>query len=167
MTRKIRYPVERKSAMGYTPETGELICEHLAELGSLRAVCRLPGMPSPATVHRWLTEDPEFTRAYARARAVGVMNEVDRATEIADAKMKPEDVPQARLRVEQRRWVAERMLPAVYGHKTALELSGGLEVKTMSPMERRQRIISILATASKRGESLPLVIEHDDPSDLA
>lgn len=149
---------------GYPLATRDLLLERLAESGSLLAVCRAPDMPSRTTVYNWLRSDPAWAEQYARAKAIGIDRYVEETTAIADAAT-PADVAVARLRVDTRHWVAERMLPKVYGPRAGLELSGGVAVVTLSPMERRQRIVSILATAAKR-EAEALVIEND-LSDLA
>jgi hypothetical protein len=149
MSGKIHYPATRASSKGYDLATREQLLEHLAESGSLRAVCKLPGMPSARQVHRWLQEDVEFASAYARAKSIGIQLFVDEMLEIADAPMAPQNVAQAKLRVETRRWLAERMLPKLYGPTSALQLEGKLEVKS-DPSARRARIASIVAIAEKR-----------------
>lgn len=149
MTKKINYPATRKSSQGYTLATREELLKRLAESGSLRAVCKAADMPSADTVHAWLQQDPAFAQAYARARQVGVMLFADETLEIADAKMNPQDVAQAKLRVETRRWLAERMLPKLYGPTSALQLEGKLEVKS-DPLARRARLATILAIAERR-----------------
>jgi hypothetical protein len=155
------YPATRKSAKGYTAETRELLLERLAACGSLRAVCKAADMPSAATVHVWLQEDTEFARAYARARAIGVQLFADETLEIADEKIAPQDVPAAKLRIETRRWLAERMLPKVYGAKTGVEMSGGLEVKKLSRTEVAVRVAALIAIAQKRKD------DEDANGDLA
>jgi len=124
----------------YDLAVAEQILEHMAESGSLLAVCRKPGMPCARTVYNWLSADPEFSAQYARAKTIGLQRFVDQTIEIADAPMKDAvAVAQAKLRVEARHWAAERMAPRQFGAKAGLELSGGVEVKQMSSIERRQR----------------------------
>ena len=42
------------------PEIVEMVLEHVALGGTLRAFCRQKGMPSYRTLYRWLDKDQEF-----------------------------------------------------------------------------------------------------------
>jgi len=64
--------------------------------------------------------------------------------------MAPQDVPAAKLRIETRRWLAERMLPKVYGVKAGLEMSGRVDVKQMGRVEVAHRVSVLMAIAEKR-----------------
>jgi hypothetical protein len=61
----------RKPRAAYSAEIAVAILNGLAAGRGLRALCRGPGMPTRATVMRWLHEHPDFA-AYARtARRAG------------------------------------------------------------------------------------------------
>lgn len=45
-----------------TPELRERIYELLLEGMPMRAICRVPGLPSRSTVYSWRRADPEFDR---------------------------------------------------------------------------------------------------------
>ena len=161
----------------YDPAVAEQILQHMAETGSLLATCRKPGMPCARTVYNWLVADQEFNAQYARAKLIGIQRFVDETIAIADAPMKDAvAVAQAKLRVDSRHWAAERMAPRQFGAKAGLELSGGLEVKTMDATVRRARIASILERAQGRMDATlianaQLVLENgttgSDATDLA
>lgn len=52
----------------YGPELTARICERLSDGQSLREICKSEGMPSRATVLRWLQVHDEFRDQYAQAR---------------------------------------------------------------------------------------------------
>ncbi|EPS1554651.1 MULTISPECIES: terminase small subunit-like protein [Proteus] len=120
------------------PETAHDICSKLAEGESLRSVCRRPGMPSKATVFRWLSENAEFRDQYAKAteqRADALFEEI---LEIADDVLPDSaEVAKAKLRIDTRKWSLARMSPKKYGDKVTQEITGAdggaIQIET-SPM---------------------------------
>ncbi|HEK3222745.1 ubiquitin carboxyl-hydrolase [Proteus sp. G2639] len=122
----------------YMPETAHDICSKLAEGESLRSVCRRPGMPSKATVFRWLSENAEFRDQYAKAteqRADALFEEI---LEIADDVLPDSaEVAKAKLRIDTRKWSLARMSPKKYGDKVTQEITGAdggaIQIET-SPM---------------------------------
>lgn len=52
----------------YGPELTAKICQRIANGESLREICKSEGMPSRATVLRWLQVHEEFRGHYAQAR---------------------------------------------------------------------------------------------------
>ncbi|EPT2859784.1 ubiquitin carboxyl-hydrolase [Proteus mirabilis] len=119
-------------------ETAHDICSKLAEGESLRSVCRRPGMPSKATVFRWLSENAEFRDQYAKAteqRADALFEEI---LEIADDVLPDSaEVAKAKLRIDTRKWSLARMSPKKYGDKVTQEITGAdggaIQIET-SPM---------------------------------
>lgn len=122
----------------YTEETASIICQRLVEGESLKAICREDGMPAASTVFVWLDAHEEFRTKYARARELQAELQVDEMTEIADNgsndwmgrknadgenigwKENGEALTRSKLRLEQRRWNAEKLLPKKYGAKMAI-----------------------------------------------
>jgi len=122
----------------YTEELADTICARLVEGESLKAICREDGMPSASTVFVWLDLHEEFRTKYARARELQAELQVDEMTEIADDgqndwmerknangenigwKENGEALTRSKLRLEQRRWFAEKLLPKKYGAKMAI-----------------------------------------------
>jgi hypothetical protein len=116
----------------YTPELAQRVLEALARTGSLRAVCKEVGI-NRDTVIGWVVDDKDgFATAYARAKDIGLDDLVDETLEISDAPppltaLGATDsgaVAHSKLRIETRRWLAERMAPRRYGLKQDLALTG-------------------------------------------
>lgn len=124
-----------------TVRTDELEDEILGRLvagESLNAICKEDGKPHITTVLRWLAADDAFAARYARAREMQAENMADQMLEIADDgsndwmerrnkegevvgwAVNGEAVARSKLRLEQRRWYAEKLRPKVYGTKVAI-----------------------------------------------
>lgn len=100
----------------FTEELGDEICLRLSNGESLRAICDDAKMPDRATVMRWLA-DPgrsDFATKYARAREKQIDAFAEDIAYIADTEPDP---ARARVRMEARRWLAERTMPKKYGAK--------------------------------------------------
>jgi hypothetical protein len=126
-------PPKRKPPVrvsGYSVERGHRICEIIATTPqSLARLCRLPGMPSVATLMRWLRDHEEFQEAYAIAKQFQVDLLVEEMIEIADDSSadlivtkdgktvcNPSAVQRSKLRVEARMWLASKLSPGKYGN---------------------------------------------------
>ena len=120
----------------YTPELAEEICERIASGESLRAICSAAHMPSESAVRKWATKDHDgFSAQYARARALRADVYADEIIEIADAVAHAEsivEVQAARLRCDNRKWVASKMQPKKYGDK--IETENRTRVATEDPL---------------------------------
>lgn len=94
-------------------------------------------MPDRSTVHLWVVEDREgFSRQYANARQAQALRWADEILEIADdgtndtyetdegERVDSDVIQRSRLRVDTRKWLLSKVLPKVYGDRTALEVSG-------------------------------------------
>lgn len=89
-------------------------------------------MPTEARVRNWYVTMPDFATEYARAKEAGIDALVDETLDIGDAHPPSTDngatdsgyVAWSKVRIETRRWLAERMMPKKYGVRTATELSG-------------------------------------------
>jgi len=124
----------------FTQEVADAILRGLSECKSLRAVCREPGMPCPATVLNWCEDFPEFGEQYARVRARSYQLLADELVEIADTpllgtetKIKDDGARETtegdmlghrRLQVDTRKWMLSKMLPKIYGDKLQTEVTG-------------------------------------------
>jgi hypothetical protein len=111
----------------YTPELGAQFCAAVAEGDkSIRAICKIPGMPSKATVFRWLAENDEFRKLYELARDEQAETHVDEVVEIADtAKATKIGVAKAKLQIYARIELAQKMKPRKYGRQLQLTGEGG------------------------------------------
>ena len=128
----------------YTQAMAYQICARLIEGESLKAICRSEGMPAASTVFVWLEANQEFRTKYVRARELQAELQVDEMTEIADDgtndwmekrdsdgnvigyRENGEALTRSKIRLEQRRWNAEKLLPKKYGTKVQTELSGSV-----------------------------------------
>lgn len=147
-TRKVpgkaeKHPETVKSATpgrpsAFSQEIADRICDLIAEGESLRAVCRLPGLPAASTVFKWLSEQPAFSEQYARAcesRAESMFEDMlDIADETAFDTIQGENgdrantewISRSKLRVDTRKWMLAKMQPKKYGEKITQEHTGNL-----------------------------------------
>lgn len=140
-------PIGRPAA--YSELVAAKLCGYVAEGLSLRNACKQPGMPSTATVMRWLADDSraEFREQYACAREAQADLLAEQILDIADEECtmvradkhgsNDDDgeghtevvfdstaVARNRLRVDARKWLASKMAPKKYGDKLQTELTG-------------------------------------------
>lgn len=83
------------TATTYTLELADKFCAAIADGKTIRAVCKLDGMPSKATIFRWLREHPEFAVAYGLATDERADTLIDEIVEIADNCRVDADDPQS------------------------------------------------------------------------
>ncbi len=118
---KAKAPVGAKP-FAWTPEIEEEIFRRMMGGEGIEQICA-PGrddwMPGVVTFYKRLSLDPDFAKAYARAREVQAHHEADEIRAIADSAT-PENVHVARLQVDARKWRASKLAPKVYGDKLAL-----------------------------------------------
>lgn len=108
----------------YSPELAELICVRLMTPLSLNKLCQMADMPSRDTVCRWLIQYPEFRAQYQTATEVRLDLLVDETVDIADEKAADAvGVSSAKLRIDARWRMAERMAPRKYGPKQQMDLN--------------------------------------------
>jgi hypothetical protein len=123
----------------YSEELADAICLRIAEGESLRSICRDETMPSKSAVMEWLLKYEDFRTKYAHARVLQADVRGDEMLEIADdgsadyklagrdgedIVIDHEHVARSKLRVETRKWLAEKLAPKKYGAKLAVEASG-------------------------------------------
>lgn len=139
----------------YTADLAEEICTRLAEGESLRSICRDERMPGLTTIFDWIDKDEDFRNKYARARELQAETHVDDMLEIADDarndwmevndpenpgyKANGENVARSKIRLEQRRWYAEKLLPKKYGLRQQIEHSGTVSIADILREAREKR----------------------------
>lgn len=149
--------------MKYDPVLAEKILDRLAATGSLRRVCAELHV-SRNSIIPWVVDNTNgFGDAYARAKDQGIDMLVEETLDIADDGsndyMKGKDGPQldsehiqrSKIRVETRRWLAERMAPRRYGLKQGLDVTNS--DGTLVPVDegaRSARVAQLLAIAQQR-----------------
>jgi hypothetical protein len=152
----------------YSPEVAEEILTRLADGETLRAICKSDHLPSDREVRRWGRDEPDgFAKDYRVARDLGLESWADQIIEEAfdssedrlgtDKKTgRPiwdnENVQRSRLKVDSLKWLLSKLRPERYGDKIAVTGAGDgplqiEEINRLSPTERSQRILTILAEA--------------------
>lgn len=153
-----------------TPELAAAICEKLAEHGSLRRVCLEPDMPLERTVRRWYVENPEFASEYARAKEAGIEALVDETLDIGDemppttaaGATDPGYVAWSKVRIETRRWLAERLMPKKYGVRSGVDVTNSDGSLTVDADARAKRLAALMAQAKARQEASQADVDLDD-----
>lgn len=159
-----------------TPELAAALCERLADsAGSLRRVCMSDDMPLERTVRLWCADNPEFESAYARAKLMGIDASIDETLDIADDasndwmsrlgkdgqsagwQVNGDHIQRSKLRIETRRWIAERTAAKKYGVKSGLDLTNSDGTMAMDSPARAARVAALLQLAEARKAS-----EDDD-----
>lgn len=105
-----------------TPELLEEFCRRIAQGRSVANVCKDDDMPEDRSIWRWLSQDEEFSRDYARAIQSRAMHHADEITSIIQEVRQgllPPDA--ARVVIDGMKWTASRLLPKVYGDKQIVE----------------------------------------------
>ncbi len=115
-------------------EAKKTIIEGICAGESLRKICRAPGMPDRATVHRWLLADTDFCDQYARAREIQAEEIFDEILEISDdsrrdyitgddgqKRINREAIDRAKLKIDARKWILSRMQPKKYGNRVEID----------------------------------------------
>lgn len=127
----------------FTKKISEEICFRMANGESLRSICREADMPNIATVWRWRQDNEEFCKHYDKAREDQIECYANEMAEIADDSTNDfyekalkngevsvvgntEMVNRARLRVDTRKWICERMNPKRFGPKSEIDHKGDL-----------------------------------------
>lgn len=104
-----------------TQELLDKVIEGLSEGQSLRSICEARDMPGAPTILRWVEEDAEFQTRYIAARQACADVYAEQILEIADEGHKThEQVADAKVRIDARKWVAARMNPRRWGNKVQI-----------------------------------------------
>lgn len=125
------------------------ICERISKGESLRSVLRDDDMPDAATFYKWIDENKDYFKQYARAteeRAESIFEEI---LEIADTTVegvvietddngrtkekKGDMLGHRRLQIDARKWMLSKMMPKKYGDSLKLDHEGTLEITVKPP----------------------------------
>ena len=75
-------------------------------------------MPDRETIKRWKKDREDFRVQYARARDEQIEAWADQLIDISDdPDLDPNQVAQAKLRTDNRKWLMSKLKPGVYGDK--------------------------------------------------
>jgi hypothetical protein len=141
------------TATTYTPELGAAFCAAMASTTDcIATICKRKGMPSKATVFRWRSSIPEFATMYEAAKVEQLYCGIEECTEIADkAPPTPEGIQKARLRIDTRIKVAQRLKPKEFGDKITQELvgAGGGAIQVQSAASLTDDQLAAIAAGAK------------------
>lgn len=114
------------------------ICLRITEGEAVRNILRDEGLPSMRTFWKWLGEDEEKVKQYARAKelyAEGMFEDIILISDGTDddvlvdeegnRQVNHEIIQRDRLRTDNRKWVLARLNPRKYGDKNTTVLEGG------------------------------------------
>jgi hypothetical protein len=107
------------------------ICSYISSGMSLRNALKLEGKPNTETFYRWIDEDPDKSKRYARAleeRADAKFDSIE-----SDYMEQPERDPETgkidtgwvqlqRLKIDAKKWELSKLMPKKYGDKLGIEL---------------------------------------------
>ena len=145
----------------FSQELFDTICDRLADGESLRKICRDKDMPNQVTVFRWLANDDELGKQYARAREAQADSLFDDCLDIADKfdgaqeMLEPEHIQRAKLRIDTRKWMAGKLRPKKYGDKMVVGGDDTLDpIKTEEVGNGSAKVLAALnAIAERSGTS--------------
>ncbi|WP_313632541.1 hypothetical protein [Massilia timonae] len=146
------------TATTYKPKLAAQFCAAVAEGDkSIRAICKLPGMPSKATVFRWLADNEEFRKLYELAKDEQADTFIDEIVEIADsARGTKTAVAKAKLQIYARVEAAQKMKPRKYGRQLQLTGDGGgpvqHQVSKLTDEQLDAQIAAMTAASGNVGE---------------
>ena len=103
-------------AIELTSELTEQICQELMNGQPLTRICSRKELPSLATINRWITKHPSFAKQIIQARRVGTQYYLDKMIEELET-MSAKDVGIVREKLHHYRWLAQKLLPNLYGDK--------------------------------------------------
>jgi hypothetical protein len=109
----------------FTASLAAAICWRLSQGELIYDIALDPEMPHRTTIHRWTEERPDFRQQFDLARQRQAHFLAEQALMIADDasgdvvgdQINHANVNRSRLRIDARRWLAGKLLPAVYGDK--------------------------------------------------
>jgi hypothetical protein len=117
----------------------------IADGGTWETACRGLGVSS-FTLSKWLREDDDLAKQYARAREAQGDIYADR---VVDTAMDPTiDPATARVRIDALKWAAGKRKPKVYGDSSQIALTGA----DGGPVET---VTQIVRTIVKHGPNAP------------
>lgn len=124
----------------WSQELADRVCEKIAQGYSMRTVCADETLPGMTTIFKWLRENPDFAKQYARATEERTEAMAEDILDIADDgsndlmtiqkgdmtyEIENKEVTnRSRLRVDTRKWLMAKMKPKKYGDKLDLTSDG-------------------------------------------
>ena len=124
----------------FSQEIADHVCYRTAtECVSMKTICMDEGMPSDVTIWGWLSQNEKFFSDYTRAKALQQHVAIDETNDIADDgtndwmerkayngatpswEVNGEAIARSKLRIDNRRWIAARLLMKTYGDRQTVD----------------------------------------------
>lgn len=150
-------PPERTTPVGrstdYTTETGDIICELVADGFSVRRICEEPGMPTRLTVMNWLDEQPGFYTKFVRARLIQADYMDDMILETAN-NVTSDSAQADRVRIAAYQWRAARLAPKKFGDRLDInpDQDRPMHVSAKTDGQRAKAMAALLAKKRLQGQ---------------
>ena len=151
----------------YSQEKADQICEYIVERKSLRVISEQSDMPSVSTICRWLAQQEDFRKQYARAKEAQVEDLLSEIPDIADTarvgeKIKDSEkdgrtveygdmIERSKLMIDARKWLASKLLPKKYGDR--LELAGDSDNPININLHAKQSLEDRIIGVASRGRT--------------
>jgi len=125
-----------KGSGKYTAELGDKIIELTGQGWSQQEIANKLQVISRPTISDWgynaEHSSPDFVSGYARARDLGCHAQFEQLGDIIAKVLAEEfqDPQNARIAIDAIKWRLSKMMPAVYGERSHLEVTGGLKALT-------------------------------------
>lgn len=133
----------------YTREMADAVLEKISEGKALTVACSDEGMPSPALVRKWRTNNVDgFAERMTQARKCQADSRFDEMLDMLDDVKRPEGIDPKRARVafDGLKWALAKLHPEVYGERIALTTDG---LGSKSEEELRKRAAELLGLAEQ------------------
>jgi len=161
----------------YCRSDADAIIAMISDGRSMRQSCDKNGVKR-STFLTWVLDDVDGLAArYARAREIGIHVMVDEITDIVDdgsndwieyeteagrivTQVNQEHIARSKLRVDHRKWIAAKVIPALYGDKLNVEHSGTVQHEARVS-ERAERLKTI---RERRGQTMGAQANDREPS---
>jgi hypothetical protein len=145
----------------------ESVLEMIADGVAVRQAIRSQGM-SPKYFYAWVDRCDENGKRYARARESCLAAWADDIVGIADTAKGQEQVAEAKLMIDSRKWMLARLMPQKYGERVSVDSTHRIEM-TPEQMDARiselQRALALSDAAGTariaRGEGADQESEQD------
>lgn len=119
----------------YSRKMAKYICEEISKGRTLTSICKEKNTPSIPTVYAWLGRfnpafQEEFFKLYREAREIQAEVMADEIKDISDEIHNDDSVKvnRAKLRSDNRKWLAAHLLPRIFSDKMELTGAGGKDL---------------------------------------
>lgn len=131
-----------------------LFTKRISGGSTIHKVCEEAGMPDVATIYRWMHAKPEFRTMYEEAvvdRASGYSEKIGLiADRVMEGTLEPD---RARVAMDGYKWIATKLLPAVFGDKQQINMQ----------VEHTHKLhldaLKVLSQAKRRTEAIDITPE--------